>query len=388
MHHAGHSNRIDRGLQNSTLTSVSPPAGKRFGWACCCILLLVSGSGCATGRIFTPQNLPAELRAQRNSNVRTVDLTRLASATVPNDEIAPGDVLQVNVAAGLSPQGVQDFALRVTDQGEIELPDAGRVYVGGLSLQDAEGVIKTAFVNRQVYRNPHVTVTMKQRREYDVTVVGAVKQQGTFKLRAGSAGVLHAISMAGGFAPDAGTIVEVKLPGESPAMPDTKEPAIASGSSNGHALVEHRVPVRTSGPRQFKIDLASLSSTDSSSLQLGDGAVVMVEQRDPQPIAVQGLVRKPDIYEYPVAKNLYVLDALAMAGGESSLVADKVYVIRRRPNEPEPAVIQVSIAKAKRDGRENLLLEPGDTVSVEQTPATVVLETIRVIGFGLTGRVF
>jgi hypothetical protein len=41
----------------------------------------------------------------------------------------------------------------------------------------------------------------------------------------------------------------------------------------------------------------------------------------------------------------------------------------------EPTVIRASLFDAKRDGRENLRLAPGDLVSVEATPATLVLDT-------------
>ncbi len=100
-------------------------------------------------------------------------------------------------------------------------------------------------------------------------------------------------------------------------------------------------------------------------------------------------MNKPDIYDFPVGKDVRLLDAIAMAGGESSLVADKVIVIRRRPEEAEPAVVKVSLSDAKLNGSDaNMLLEPGDTVSVEQTPQTVMLETLRMIGFNATGRVF
>ncbi len=364
----------------------APVSGVRWRYALLGVLLL-SLMGCAQGRVFTPQNLPAAWHARTTSNVKTVDLTQLASATIPNDEIAPGDVIEVSIAAGLATENLPDFTMRVSNRGEIELLDVGQLEVGGLKLPEAESLIKTVLISRQIYRNPNVVVTMKDRKEIEVTVVGAVKEEGTFRMRSGSAGVLNAISYAKGFADDAGTIVEVRLPGRD--MPDGNDsPAVAETSGATHALVEYRVPVRTAGPRNVKIDLAALHESDDNQLVLEDGAVVMVERRDPQPLQVMGLVRKPDIYDYPANKNLYVLDAIAMAGGESSLLADKVLVIRRRPNEPEPIHIQLSLRKAKRSGIDNFLLEEGDTVSVEQTPATIFLETVRTVGFGLSGRVF
>jgi polysaccharide export outer membrane protein len=52
-------------------------------------------------------------------------------------------------------------------------------------------------------------------------------------------------------------------------------------------------------------------------------------------------------------------------------------VIRHAPDQPEPLVIQVSVRAAKTDGQENLPLAPGDVVSVEQTPATVMVDVLK-----------
>ena len=71
-----------------------------------------------------------------------------------------------------------------------------------------------------------------------------------------------------------------------------------------------------------------------------------------------------------------MLDSLAMAGGCSSPVADKVLVIRHLPKRPEPIRIAVSIQSAK-SGQDNIALAPGDTVMVEQTPETVVVDVIK-----------
>ena len=44
-------------------------------------------------------------------------------------------------------------------------------------------------------------------------------------------------------------------------------------------------------------------------------------------------------------------------------------------------MIEVSLRKAKHDPKENLRLQPGDVVSVEQTPATMFVEAIRILPF-------
>ena len=79
-----------------------------------------------------------------------------------------------------------------------------------------------------------------------------------------------------------------------------------------------------------------------------------------------------------------------MAGGATSPLADKVYVIRQFPDMPQPAVIKVSMAGAKRNGEENLRLASGDLVSVESTPATMAMDTVAQffrVGLGINGSI-
>jgi polysaccharide export outer membrane protein len=125
-----------------------------------------------------------------------------------------------------------------------------------------------------------------------------------------------------------------------------------------------------------RIDVAQASSGGPQNCKLNDSDVIMVLPKESQVIHVTGLVKKPDQFEVEQDKQIRVLDAIAMAGGTTSVVADKVFVIRQLPNMPQPAVIKISMARAKQNGNENLLLAPGDLVSVESTPATMTLETV------------
>jgi polysaccharide export outer membrane protein len=110
---------------------------------------------------------------------------------------------------------------------------------------------------------------------------------------------------------------------------------------------------------------------------LEDGDVVNVERRDPQPVHVIGLVLKPGQFELPVNQDMHLLDVLALAGGVSLNVADKIHVIRNVAGREEPAVIELSLRDAKSGGKSNLRLAPGDVVSVEETPMTVAMDTVR-----------
>ena len=103
-----------------------------------------------------------------------------------------------------------------------------------------------------------------------------------------------------------------------------------------------------------------------------DGDVVRVETRDPNPISVIGLVQKPGQYEMPVGQPVHVLDAIAMAGERSNPWADKIYITRHVTSENEPIVIETSVVNAQHSDESNIRLSPGDVVSVEQTPQTVI----------------
>jgi polysaccharide export outer membrane protein len=65
-----------------------------------------------------------------------------------------------------------------------------------------------------------------------------------------------------------------------------------------------------------------------------------------------------------------------------------VQVIRQSPWSDEPIVIQSSVRDAKSNSMANLRLAPGDIVSVEETPTTLVVGTIReFVRFGFTSAI-
>jgi polysaccharide export outer membrane protein len=139
----------------------------------------------------------------------------------------------------------------------------------------------------------------------------------------------------------------------------------------------------------LRIDLAQAGPAAPQNHKLDDRDVVMVLPEKTQVIHVTGLVKKPDQFELARDKPIHLLDAIALAGGTTSVVADKVYVIRQSPGMTQPAVIKVSIARAKRHGDENLLLAAGDLVSVESTVATMTLETVSKffrVALGVSGN--
>lgn len=350
--------------------------------------------GCATGR-FTAESLPEAFRAQPTENVQTVELAKLASPAAQTDLICNGDVLELSLSSGLPSERELTRTVRVDDNGTIYLAELGRVSVEGLQLESAEAVIGSLCMERDLYRTPQVTITMKQENVHQVTVVGAVKEPNTYELRSSQSNLLNAIVTAGGLTDHAGKTVEIRHPGfrDGRSAPRIARGAAESIGSSAIELASHdELEVEhTDSPAQrvVRVDLITATEQTGGGYELPDGAIVNVQRHDPEPIYVYGLVKKAGEYEFPVGKDLRLTSAIALAGDISNPLADKVYVIREIEGRKEPVVVELSLKKAKERGAvENLVLMPGDTVSVEKTPATVMYEAIRIISFGVGGSVF
>jgi polysaccharide export outer membrane protein len=358
------------------------------------ILVTVAGGGCAR-RVVHANRMPNHFRAADVSNAVTADLGRLSMPTTPLDLIEPEDVIDVTIASGLETPGqVLPTPVRLDDAGVANIALIGPVHLAGLEPYAAEQVITAAAVNRGLFRSPQITVGIRRKAVNRVTVIGAVEKQGVQELPRSQSTLLAALVSAGSLSKTAGTIVEVRR------NPPAGRPLARSTRSDGVQLAGLAGPqepgdVATSRldalPEIVRIDITDLDPTGARDIQLRDGDIVRVEPRDPVPVNVIGLVRKPGQYEVPVNKPIHVLDAIALAGERSNPWADKILITRHVHGEPEPVVIQTSVTEAKHDDASNLRLAPGDVVSVEETPQTTmnyIITSIFRFGFAASLPIF
>jgi polysaccharide export outer membrane protein len=320
-------------------------------------------------------------------DLETINLGGLADHSVSVEVIQPGDVLDVSMVTDYSKLTTTTAPVRVADEGTVTIPLVGTVGVAGMEVEQAEQTINTQSVVRGVFRNPCITVTMKQCRTRKVTVVGAVKKPGVQELPRGSSSLMTALLAAGGLSKEAGTEVEIRhtdlrqMTASRATMPQA---AAAPDGAVSLASYQESLPAQaTAATGAIKVDLTAAASGAVKVPELCDGDVVHVMKRTLRPIYVIGLVRKPGEFPYPTNQEIRVLDALALAGGVSNPVAEDVLVIRQTPGTKEPVRIAVSIQAAK-NGRDNLPLAPGDTITVEQTPLTAAVDVIQTfIRFGI-----
>ena len=340
-------------------------------------LVALAGTGCQQ-RLYYAHSLPPELAAPRVVNVQRLDLSRLARDTAKADTIYPGDVLDYLVVTGLEDKLPESVPLRVGEDGAIDVPLVGPVPVAGLELTAAERVLHDESIRRDVYRAPQISLVVRNRRSHGVTVVGAVEKPGLHEIAAPNSNLFEAIVAAGGFTKDASTIIEIRQPSQPVVANNPADWPLADeqrGTPAEFAGLRRRATAMTP-PRTQRIHLEEAAVTGVGDFQLPDGSVVMVMKQPERAVHVIGLVKKADQYKLPIDQDLRLLDAIALAGGRTMEVADKVHIIRQPPNGP-PVIIEASVREAKADSVSNLRLAMGDVVSVEETPLTFALGTLQ-----------
>ena len=355
------------------------------------LAIAIFNSGCTSGT-YRAANLPPALMAPAALNLEAINLSGLANSSVSVEVIQPGDVLEVSMVNDFAKLTTTTTPVRVADDGTVVIPLVGKVCVGGMEVERAEQTINAESITRGLFHNPCITLTMKQCRTSKVTVVGAVNKPGTHELPRGSSSLMAALIAADGLSKEAGTIVEIRHTDSRQAASGVpSSPQVASGPDGATVAASYQQPSpNATMPVVTTVDLAAAAAGGAQVPELHDGDVVHVMKRTLRPIHVIGLVQKQGEYPYPANQEIRVLDALALAGGVSNPVAEDIVVIRQVPGAPEPVRIAVSIQAAK-NGRDNLTLAPGDTVTVEQTPLTAVVGVIQTfirVGIGSNVNLF
>lgn len=140
---------------------------------------------------------------------RGVQATEVPPPATDDTTFGPGDVFSVRVYGEEAMTGSH----QVAPDGTISFPLLGSVQVAGLEPTEVAKRIQTELRERDLLRNPHVSVYVDEYASKRISVVGAVENPGTFPLEPGMT-VVQAISMAGGFSNLAdrdGTVVTRRL---------------------------------------------------------------------------------------------------------------------------------------------------------------------------------
>jgi polysaccharide biosynthesis/export protein len=184
---------------------------RRFGF---CVLMIVLANA-------------QPLLAQR---VLPVNSTALAPHPL---QISGGDLLDLSVFDTPELSG----KLRVDERGDVTLPLAGRLPVSGLTAEQAAHAIEECFREKDILKDPHVSVMMLEYATQGVTIMGEVRNPGIYPLL-GTHDLLDLISVAGGLTPEAGRAVTITH------RADTDHPIVARVASTPGATPGVNVDIR------------------------------------------------------------------------------------------------------------------------------------------------
>ena len=355
--------------------------------AVCC---LDPFAGCQTG-VYNASSLPEEFQATKAVSVDSFQLTHLGPGVADNELIHAGDTLQVKINAGdeiweEKNANSEDWEVVVAGDGAIAVPLVGPLRVAGLSLAGAAGAIRETSIRREIYRDPTVSVTFKEKAVNRVTVTGAVQKPGTYDLRAGASTLAAALAAADGLSEEASPIVEIQASSfqHQPGFePNSAVGSIRQTSYNSPANDTRRAPA----PGLIRMNLLNAQAAGeptTTNRYLQDGTTVTVMKSPERYVTLMGLTGNK-ILPLPPGRQVRLLDALAESGGprHSNWIADKVKVIRQKPGSDETITINASIRAAKRNADENVLLAAGDVVSVEENLITFTIDTLgALVGVG------
>jgi protein involved in polysaccharide export with SLBB domain len=192
----------------------------------------------------------------------------------PDYVVGPGDGLTINLTGGVS-----ERLQRVVDrEGRVVLPEAGAIEVSGRTLGEVQHIVRTAL--RGQFRDVEADVSLSRIRTVRIYVVGDVERPGSYDVSSLST-PLNALFTAGG--------------------------PTANGSLR---LLEHyRGKQLIQQVDVYDLLLHGVTG-NMQRLEAGDTVVVPPLKGE---VTVEGMVRRPAIYELYEEKNL--AEVLQLAGG-------------------------------------------------------------------------
>jgi polysaccharide biosynthesis/export protein len=257
-------------------------------------------------------------------------------------KLGPGDEITVQQE---NAEEINGKSSRIDDLGFVDLPVVGRLKLSGLTLEEAENLLKQELGKLLLKPNP--VISIKEYRSQPVSVFGEVNTPGVIQLQ-GRKTLVEMISMAGGIKTDAGSEVTVT-----------------------RRLTYGPVPVQgsvTDGSGQFstaRIDIAGLmrGTNPQSNIDIAPQDVITVPKAEV--IYVMGSVKKPGGFALSTNGSITVLQALALAEGTTPQAGTKnARIIRANNGDGPKQEIPVNVAAILSNKESDVDLKPKDILVI------------------------
>jgi len=368
--------------------------------------LVIHLTACALLATLAPSSRAQRVETPQQTNDRLRELAAAPRAAVPPSDyvIGSGDLISVQVF------DVPEISreLRVSQTGTIGLPLVPvRLHVSGLTEMQAERKIQEVLEVNGLVSHPEVTVTVKEKKNRPITIVGAVAHPMVYEADR-QVRLIDVIAAAGGIAPDAGDHVIITRPerdassdpsdasgtgtdNDAPALTQDPAPQASDSSTASSAPATPSDPSQNTPPALANTITVSLNQI----LETGDmtnnivvlpGDVVTVPHAGI--VYVLGAVTKPGGYTVSNDRaQLTALKVLSLAGGLNRTAKSDHAVIVRKDGTGQQHEVEVDLKKVMKFQAEDVQLRPSDILyvptSAAKTTAIRVAELTLAIGTGV-----
>lgn len=265
--------------------------------------------------------------------------------------IGPGDLLSIMVYD--APDLSRD--VRVTASGFILVPLLPEpVRADGLTSEELAAALAREYQQRQILRDPQITILIKEFRSRPVAILGAVRRPQMYPV-IGPTTLLQVLSAAEGLDDDAGNLIYITR-GASP-----KELPVAPGQ-----VSEPAAP----GPRTLVVNVRDLMEMRDPAANVPIYAGDMITVPRAGIIYVVGAVHKPGGFLLKDRREqLTVLQAIALAENMTGTArpGDSL-IIRRSPGTAKEETIQVDVGRIMARQAPDQVLQENDILFVPDSP--------------------
>jgi polysaccharide biosynthesis/export protein len=293
-----------------------------------CIMVL----GCVGGRdVSDPFPLESRIESVQETNElnsRLIVQSSGAPVSPADYLIGPADLLEVKVFESER----LTSTVRVSSRGEITLPLLGSVDVNGITAREAEEKLENLLKADGFINNPHVSVFVKELKSKLVSVVGFVREPGSYELL-GRKTVLDSLAAAKGLEDHAGRTV-------------------------------YLTRVEENGRREtYVIDLDELlrKGNSETNIELKPGDVVYVPEAGT--VFVEGAVRSPGSYSMK-ERSTTVTQSIAMAGGITTYANGSDVKLVSHTENGKREIVDLDLGMIKTGEAEDPVLKDSDVIIV------------------------
>lgn len=274
------------------------------------------------------------------------------------------DEITVRVFAA---EDIPDKPAQIANDGTVNLPMVGEVHAAGLTIEQLQASLVTAY--RKYFKDPQVTVQVTDFRSQPVSVAGNVNTPGVVQLR-GTRNLMEVIGMAGGLKADAGDSVLITRTLDQGSIPVAGAFADATGKYSV-AHVNIRAVMDGERPR--------------GNILIKPHDVITVSRA--RMVYVLGNVGKPGGYVLTDNETMSVTQAIALAGGWDKTAALGGARILRAEGGAEREQIPANLKKIMENKAPDLQLHPDDILYVPNSMGKVIsargVETAIGLGTGI-----